>query len=73
MPRARKSFGPADGARADLSTDGTALETLETFKAQGKGLFKKGKYVQAKAVYSQCLKLGLHQVLGEGMQKPSWC
>ena len=57
MPRARKSFGPADGARADPSTDGTALETLETFKAQGKGLFKKGKYVQAKAVYSQRLKL----------------
>ena len=57
MPRARKSFGPADGARADPPTDSTASETLETFKAQGNGLFKRGKYVQAKAVYSQCLEL----------------
>lgn len=57
MPRARKSFGPADGARADPPNDSTALETLETFKAQDNGLFKRGKYVQAKAVHSQSLEL----------------
>ncbi len=57
MPRARQSFGPADGATADPSTDVSASETLETFKARGNELFKRGKYVQAKAVYSQCLEL----------------
>ena len=58
MPLARrKYFGPADGATADPSTDVSASETLEAFKAGGNELFKRGKYVQAEAVYSQCLEL----------------
>ncbi len=57
MPRARQSYGPAHEATADPSTDVSASETLETFKARGNELFKRGKYVQAKAVYSQCLEL----------------
>lgn len=57
MPLARQSFGPADGARADPPTDISASESLETCKARGKEFFKRGKYVQAKALYSRCLEL----------------
>jgi len=57
MPLARQSFAQDDGVRADPPTDMSVSETLEVLKARGNGLFKRGEYVQAKAVYSQCLEL----------------
>ncbi len=53
MPLARQSFAQADGLRADPPTDMSVSETLEVLKARGNGLFKRGEYVQAKAVYSE--------------------
>ena len=46
-----------DKAWADPPADMSISEAFETLKARGNQLFKKGKYVQAKAVYSQCLEL----------------
>ncbi len=42
---------------ADPPIDISASKALESLKARGNGLFKRGKYVQAKAVYSQCLEI----------------